>query len=150
MKEISMRREVRESLVSSRSSSRPSSDHRDEGLQSEARHTIASRSEGGSSAVGDRYDERLSPRVRRAEIMNMRREHFLLGRELRELTDPVARARMSRNMAEIEMSQMERGVCLLPDARLLVRWRSRGYPILSEQHASGTLSTHGLSPCIAT
>ena len=43
------------------------------------------------------------------ELRTLKREHFVLTRELREVVDPVARQRMTRDIATIESQLMDRG-----------------------------------------
>ena len=59
-----------------------------------------------------RYADRhgISPTALRAEIRALKREYFVLSRELREIVKPSLRQRHARDMATIESRLMERGV----------------------------------------
>ena len=46
------------------------------------------------------------------DVQGLRREHFVLSRELHEIADPTQRQRITRAMAEIEGRLMERGFTL--------------------------------------
>ena len=54
----------------------------------------------------------MSPASFRNEIVLLKRELFILSRELREVVDPPARQRIVREIAKIELQLMERGVRL--------------------------------------
>jgi len=64
----------------------------------------------GSSSLHARFG--LSPRAFRNEISVLKRELFMLSRELREVVDPAMRQRMAREIAKIESQLMERDVQL--------------------------------------
>jgi hypothetical protein len=66
--------------------------------------------DGSSSELHARYG--MSPRAFRNEITLLKREHFALSRELREIVDPAARARQAREIASLESRLMERNVLL--------------------------------------
>ena len=54
-----------------------------------------------------RYSQ--SPGMFRREVGLLRREHFVLSRELREVHDPLARQRLTRTIADLEIRLLERG-----------------------------------------
>lgn len=54
----------------------------------------------------------MSPASFRNEIVLLKRELFMLSRELREVVDPPTRQRIVREIAKIELQLMERGVRL--------------------------------------
>ena len=64
----------------------------------------------GSSSYAARYG--MSPRAFRNEITHLKREIFVLTRELREVVDPPTRQRLAREIARMEPQLMERGVPL--------------------------------------
>ena len=54
--------------------------------------------------------EHLNPTSFRAEIQTLKRDHFVLTREMHEIVDPVARQRVAREIATLESRLIERGV----------------------------------------
>ena len=54
----------------------------------------------------------MSPASFKNEIILLKRELFMLSRELREVVDPETRQRVVREMATLESRLMERGVML--------------------------------------
>ena len=52
----------------------------------------------------------LSPQAFRNEIRVLRRELFLLSRELREVVDPIGRQRLAREIAAVESRLSDRNV----------------------------------------
>ena len=71
-----------------------------------------SSSHSGGSSSRTRYS--MSPASFRNEIVLLKRELFMLSRELRvaEVVDPPTRQRIVREIAKIELQLMERGVRL--------------------------------------
>ena len=72
--------------------------------------TAAGSSSNGGEDKG-RYDMS-SPQAIRREIRTLRREHFVLTRELREVADPTTRQRLARELAGMEIRLLEWGVFL--------------------------------------
>ena len=54
----------------------------------------------------------LSPTAFRAEIRGLKRSHYVLSQEMREIVDPVARQRQAREIAVLEARLLERGISL--------------------------------------
>ena len=61
-----------------------------------------------TSRCAARYD--MSPTSFRAEVRVMKRNHYVLREEMREIIDPIARQRQAREIATLEMRLAERGI----------------------------------------
>ena len=63
-----------------------------------------------TSRCAARYD--MSPTSFRAEVRVLKRNHYMLREEMREIIDPIARQRQAREIATLEMRLAERGIYL--------------------------------------